>query len=357
MKLITSAAAKLTPTDIPTLTVFKPFDGTANGSAVIIAPGGGYLGLAANHEGRQVADWFASRGVTAFVLRYRLGRKYPFPIPLMDAQRAIRLVRTRAKEFNVVPNRIGMIGFSAGGHLTATAGTIFDKGKSDSSDPIERAGSRLDFIILGYPWLNAMKPNQGLGYCKLLSIDAEKCKSLEQYSPDERITAETPPTFIYQTSDDQLTAVEGSTAFYVALRKVGISAEMHIFAKGPHGSGLGNGDPALGLWTQPLEAWLRAQGFLTIDPTIAAAQKGPAAAAPRKPGEPFTIDLSLKELLANADARKIVVAQLGQEFLNGIPEVVHQFGLRQILQNENFKATPEKIQAIERELVKVPVPR
>src|SRR5438552_16106628 len=120
--------------DVPTITIFRPHAGTGNGTAVIVAPGGAYLGLAANLEERQVADWFTSRGVTAFVLKYRLGRKYLYPIPLGDARRAIRLVRSRAKEFGIVPNRVGMMGFSAGGHLTAMASTMFDDGQPTSPD-------------------------------------------------------------------------------------------------------------------------------------------------------------------------------------------------------------------------------
>lgn len=181
--------------DIPTLTMFRPHPGTANGTAIVIAPGGAYLGLASNLEGRQVADWFASRGITAFVLKYRLGSKYVFPIPLMDARRAIKLVRARAKEFGISSNRIGMMGFSAGGHLTASASTMFDSGQSKASDPIERESSRPDFQILGYPWLNAMKAdgNGARPYCLALRLDALKCKTLEEYSPERHVTTQTPP--------------------------------------------------------------------------------------------------------------------------------------------------------------------
>jgi acetyl esterase/lipase len=257
--------------DIPTLTIFRPHRGTANGTAVIVAPGGAYLGLAANLEGRQVADWFAARGVTAFVLKYRLGRNYLYPTPLLDAQRAIRLVRARAKEFGVASDRVGIMGFSAGGHLTATAATMFDGGRAEASDGVERASSRPDFIILGYPWLNAMKPDQKgvLSYCSALKIEPEKCKGFEQYSPDSRVSAQTPPAFIYHTTDDELVPVEASVTFYQALRKAGVSAEMHLFAKGKHGSGLGLGDAALDLWPSLLEAWLRGRGLLTPDPAPA----------------------------------------------------------------------------------------
>jgi len=137
-------------TDRPTLTAYRA-PRSSSGTAVIVAPGGGYGALATEHEGRQEAYWFNAMGVTAFVLKYRLGPRYHHPIELGDAQRAIRTVRARATEFNVIPDRIGMMGFSAGGHLTATAGTHFDAGKADAADPIDRASSRPDFLILGYP--------------------------------------------------------------------------------------------------------------------------------------------------------------------------------------------------------------
>ncbi|HJQ23096.1 MAG TPA: alpha/beta hydrolase [Blastocatellia bacterium] len=251
--------------DVPTLTIFYPHPGTANGTAVVIAPGGAYRGLAANLEGRQVADWFAARGVTAFVFRYRLGRNYLYPIPLNDARRAVRLVRSRAKEFGIASDRVGMMGFSAGGHLTAMAATMFDGGKSDAADAIERVSSRPDFIILGYPWLNAMKPDQEgkLAYCGVMKLEPAQCKNFEQYSPDQHVTAQTPPAFIYHTTDDELVPVAASVTFYQALQAAGVPAEMHLFAKGKHGSGLGLGDAALDLWPTLLEAWLRGRGLLT----------------------------------------------------------------------------------------------
>jgi acetyl esterase/lipase len=251
--------------DVPTLTLFRPQRGTANGTAVILAPGGAYLGLAANLEGRQVADWFAARGVTAFILRYRLGKAYLYPTPLRDAQRAIRLVRSRAAEFAVAPDRIGMMGFSAGGHLTAAAGTMFDGGKADAADPVERAGSRPDFLVLGYPWLNAMKkqaPEDVISYCSVLKLEPEACARFEQYSPDLHVGAQTPPTFIYHTTDDELVPVDGSVTFYRKLNAAGVPVEMHLFAQGKHGSGLGLGDAALDAWPGLLDAWLRGRGLL-----------------------------------------------------------------------------------------------
>jgi acetyl esterase/lipase len=341
--------------DVPTLTLFRPWPASSNGTAVIIAPGGGYMGLAANHEGRQVADWFTSRGVTAFVLKYRLGQKYLYPIPLTDARRAIRLVRARAKEFNIVPDRIGMIGFSAGGHLTAAAGTMYDAGQPDAADAVERASSRPDFIILGYAWINAMKPEHKgvLGYCGLMKAAPEKCRDFAQYSPDEHVNAQTPPTFLYHTTDDELVPVEASITFYQALRKAGVPAEMHIFAKGKHGSGLGLGDAALDLWPMLLEAWLRGRDLLSPHPSIvAAAQKASAPPVPRKPGEPFSASQSLGELLTNTSTKAVLTKYFEQGLLDALPDSIRQLSLRQVLQAE-----PDKLQAIERDLVKVPIPR
>jgi acetyl esterase/lipase len=346
--------------DIPTLTIFRPHRGTGNGTAVVIAPGGAYLGLAANLEGRQVADWFAARGVTAFVLKYRLGRNYLYPTPLLDAQRAIRLVRARAKDFGVAPDRVGMMGFSAGGHLTATTGTMFDGGRAEANDEVERAGSRPDFIILGYPWLNAMKPDRKgiLSYCSALKIEPENCKGFEQYSPDSHVSAQTPPAFIYHTTDDELAPVDASVTFYRALSKAGVPVEMHLFAKGKHGSGLGLGDAALDLWPHLLEAWLRGRGLLTPDrEVLAAAQKAAAPPVPGKPGEPFSIDQPISELLANADAKAALVNHLGKEFLDDIANFARQVSLRQVSQFNPDSLNAAKLQAIERELAKIPIPR
>src|SRR6202789_2246390 len=146
------------PADLPTLTVFVPQPGKGTGAAVVVAPGGAYLRLASNLEGRQVADWFTARGVTAFVLKYRLGAKYLYPTPLLDAQRAIQVARSMATKYGYQPDKIRIIGFSAGGPPAAATGTFFEAGKPEANDPIERLSNRPDFLVLGYPWLNAMQP-------------------------------------------------------------------------------------------------------------------------------------------------------------------------------------------------------
>jgi acetyl esterase/lipase len=272
MQLWPSGAPELLgtdPKDLPTLTVFVPQKGQGTGSAVIIAPGGSYLGLASNLEGRQVADWFTSRGVTAFVLKYRLGAKYLYPIPLQDAQRAVRLVRSLAKDYGYLPDRIGFVGFSAGGHLAAATGTLYDAGKPEAGDPLDRLSSRPDFLVLGYPWLNAMQPSGDyITYCSLIkSISPETCKTDEQkYTPRLHVTPQTPSTFIYSTTDDRTVPISASVDFYNALIGAGVPAELHIFRHGSHGSGMGAGSAALDLWPVLLEQWLRDQGLLTAVP-------------------------------------------------------------------------------------------
>ncbi|MGC9198913.1 MAG: alpha/beta hydrolase [Acidobacteriaceae bacterium] len=249
-----------------TLTVFRPQPGNANHTAVIIAPGGAYWMLALNLEGRQVADWFAERGVTAFVLKYRLGDHHPYPEPLLDGQRAVRLVRSMSSEFHLDQNKIGFVGFSAGGHLAAMVATTSDNGNPNASDAIDRFSDRPDFLVLGYAWLNAMQPNDRgfITYCSVLrTLPEEKCKAWENvYTPSLHVTATTPTTFIYGTTDDKTVPVSASVDFYSALIKAGVPAEIHLFRHGGHGSGLGQGDPALEMWPILLENWLRAQGFL-----------------------------------------------------------------------------------------------
>jgi len=257
--------------DIPTLTIFEPQHGTDNGSAVVIFPGGAYRNLAANLEGRQFADWFTVRGFRAFVLSYRLTSDgYVLPVPLLDARRAIQIVRSRARDYFVDPNRIVVIGSSAGGHLAALAGTQFVPGNPEAEDPTERVSSRPDYLVLVYPWIGAITSDTShLSYCKIFNL-MDQCEALRAaYSPDLFVTKDTPPTFWYHTFNDQTVPVEQGLRFYEALVKAGVPAEAHIFPNGAHGSGLGKGDAALDQWPALLETWLRAQGLLTPDPSVA----------------------------------------------------------------------------------------
>jgi acetyl esterase/lipase len=251
--------------DTPTLTIFDPQPGHENGSAVVVLPGGAYTHLAGNLEGRQVADWFTSRGFRAFILSYRLSSNgYLLPVPLLDARRAVQTVRARASDYHVDPKRIVIIGFSAGGHLAALAATQPVDGDANAIDPIERESSRPDFLVLGYPWIGAISSDTShLSYCKLMSV-MDQCEALRAaYSPDLFVSAKTPPTFWYHTADDQTVPIDQGLRFYEALLKAGVPVEAHVFAHGPHGSGLGKADASMDQWPGLLETWLRAQGLLS----------------------------------------------------------------------------------------------
>lgn len=250
-----------TDDDQPTLTIFRTTAHRSN-TAVVIAPGGGYSHLAMNNEGWQVAEWLNAMGVQAFVLKYRLGPRYHHPIELGDAQRAIRLVRSRAAEFGVSPDRIGMMGFSAGGHLTATAGTLYDDGNPGAPDPIDRLTSRPDFLILGYPVISFDPAIAHAGSVRMLVGDNPDQKLRDELSPELHVDAKTPPTFLFSTTADTTVPVENSVRFYLALKKAKVPAEMHIFENGAHGGGLWLSDPNLSLWPQLLANWMRGRGLL-----------------------------------------------------------------------------------------------
>lgn len=259
--------------DIPTLTMLKPQPGHENGSAVIVFPGGAYMGLASILEGREVADWYAAHGFTAFVLRYRLGKKYLLPVPLIDARRAVQFVRAHAAEYKIAPNRIVVTGFSAGGNLAGLSGTQFVAGSADASDEVERVSSRPDYLVLGYPWIGGVSTDTShLTYCKLVDIlpaDPARCEEFQKkFSPNLFVTKETPPTFIYHTTDDAVVPVQQALSFYEAELTAGVPVEMHIFEHGAHGSGLGKSDPSLEQWPVLLETWLRKHNLLTVDPSV-----------------------------------------------------------------------------------------
>jgi acetyl esterase/lipase len=227
-----------------------------------VCPGGGYRGLAADHEGKQVAEWLNSLGVSAFVLQYRLGPRYRHPAPLQDAQRAIRMVRSRAKEWRVDPSRVGILGFSAGGHLTSTAATHFDEGRSDASDPIEREGSRPDFAVLAYPVITLYNPPAHAGSRANLLGDPADPALVELLSNERQVTARTPPAFLWHTADDSAVPVENSILFFQALRKAGVSAELHVFPSGRHGLGLAPDDPVVSQWPRLCARWMETLGLL-----------------------------------------------------------------------------------------------
>ena len=247
---------------IPTLTPWLAPPERANGAAVLVCPGGGYGGLAIDHEGKQIAQWLNSLGISAFVLKYRLGPTYHHPIEIGDATRAMRTVRARAAEFHVDPNRVGIWGFSAGGHLASSLSTHWDKGDSSASDAIERASSRPDFAILSYPVITFTEPWTHQGSKRNL-LGENPDRSLAAWlSSDQQVTAETPPTFLFHTDADTAVPPENSVYYYLALRKAGVPAELHIYEKGPHGVGLGWSDATLSTWPARLADWLRARSII-----------------------------------------------------------------------------------------------
>lgn len=248
--------------DRPTVRIHQPPKDKSNGAAVVICPGGGYGIIAMDHEGSQVANWFNSQGVTALVLRYRLSPKYRHPIPLSDAQRAIRYARANAEKLGISPRRIGVMGFSAGGHLASTAATHFDAGQMDAADPVDRLSCRPDFVILGYPVVSLSAEFAHKGSGRNLLGEKPDPKLLASLSNETQVTPETPPAFMFHTSEDTGVPPENSVAFYLALRKAKVPAELHIYQQGPHGVGLAPGDPALNTWKERLFDWMRQGRFL-----------------------------------------------------------------------------------------------
>ena len=238
-----------------------PAEDTATGTGVIVAPGGGYRVLAADHEGLQVAHWLNRRGIAAFVLRYRLGERYSSAESLADGLRAMRLVRYRAAEFGVAKNRLGMLGFSAGGHLTVAVGTHWGRPSINArvalaggpispveEDPVERESARPDFLVPIYAVTNGVV----------------RGRKADEYTPtDTLVIAETPPTFLVHSHEDAIVPASQSTLFYNALLAAGVPAELHIYGFGEHGMGLGVGDADFRGWPALLHSWLRRSGLLT----------------------------------------------------------------------------------------------
>ena len=253
--------------DRPHVTVWFPDKDRAMDAAVVVCPGGGYGALALDHEGKQIGEWFNSFGVTAIVLEYRHRNKgYGHPNPLLDVQRAIRTVRFNAERWGIDPLKIGVMGFSAGGHLASTAGTHFDDPpefpKDYDADAIDVVSCRPDFMILCYPVIQFDSPVTHRGsQTNLIGQDAPK-ELVEYYSSEKQVTDRTPPAFIFFTDEDTGVPSENGVAFYLALRKHKIPAEMHIFQKGAHGVGLAQGRPGTEHWPELCRVWLINNGFL-----------------------------------------------------------------------------------------------
>jgi acetyl esterase/lipase len=245
----------------PLLHLFLIENGTTPGPAVIVCPGGGYQGLAMDYEGVDVARWLNSHGIAAFVLEYRVSPNR-HPIPLQDAQKALRVVRSRAGEWHVDPSRLGMLGFSAGGHLVSTAATHFDKGDPASKDVISQMSCRPDFTILIYPVISLMPSFGHLGSRDNLLGPNPPPSLAPSLSNDQQVTSDTPPAFLVHSTGDTGVSSENSVSYYMALLKAGVPAEMHIYEQGEHGYGMGKGDPALSTWPDLCIKWMVKRGIL-----------------------------------------------------------------------------------------------
>jgi acetyl esterase/lipase len=248
--------------DKPRITPYLPA-GDGPFACIVVCPGGGYGGRA-KHEGEPIARWLNSIGVAGVVLDYRV-KPYRHPIPLGDAQRAIRTVRARAAEWKIDPKRVGILGFSAGGHLAASATTIFDAGKPDATDPIDRQSCRPDASILCYAVISFGDFRHNGTMVNLLGPDPDP-KLRQEMSLETRVTSETPPTFLWSTGDDSAVPVENSLLFAMALRKNKVPFALHVFPKGPHGVGLADGDrgakaPGAQQWPAICAEWLKNLGF------------------------------------------------------------------------------------------------
>ena len=253
------------PVDIPTLTPFLPPADKASGAAIVICPGGGYTELATDREGDNFARLFNERGMAAFVLKYRLGSSgYRHPVMLEDVSRAIRTVRANAAKWGVDSKRVGVIGFSAGGHLASTVMTHFDSGAPDSPDPVERQSNRPDLGILCYPVIT-MGAQTHPGSRKNLLGEHPSTELVDLLSNEKQVTAQTPPAFIWHTTEDGLVSVQNSLLFATALADHKVPFELHIYEKGGHGMGLGKSsmDPTrFHPWIDDLFYWLNERGYL-----------------------------------------------------------------------------------------------
>lgn len=246
----------------PTITVYLPKAEKATGCGVVICPGGGYWVLAAKHEGRDIAKWFNSIGVAAFVLKYRLPPEYRHPIPMQDAQRAIRMVRCNGAKWGVKPDRIGVMGFSAGGHLASTVTTHFDAGDPSATDAVQRQSCRPSFAVLCYPVICFSKDYCHSGSRSNLLGESLPADLKQNLSNDLQVTPRTPPTFLFHSEDDGAVDPRNSIDFYLACQQNKVPAELHIFPSGGHGYGLGAKGTSQSQWPALLRKWLEQQGML-----------------------------------------------------------------------------------------------
>lgn len=242
--------------DVPLVEVFLPPNDQANGAAVLVCPGGGYGFLSLENEGSQPAQWLVERGFAAFVLHYRIAPRYGHPFPLRDAQRALRTIRSRAHEWKLDDDKIGIWGFSAGGHLAASCATNWDEGQPRSSDLVEASSCRPDFAVLAYPVISFVEEWTHIGSRDNLIGKSFKPELAERLSPEKHVDERTPPTFLFHTTADDVVPVQNSIAFYQSLQAHNVATELHVYEDGPHGVGLAQDDAVLSTWTERLESWL-----------------------------------------------------------------------------------------------------
>ncbi|MCB0564243.1 MAG: alpha/beta hydrolase [Phaeodactylibacter sp.] len=254
------------PKDKPSLFIYLAGADKATGAAVMICPGGGYGHLAMEKEGTKIAEWYNSLGVHAFVLKYRLGNpegtEYQHPAMLNDAKRGLRIIRSGAEQWGINPDKIGVMGFSAGGHLASTLGTHFDDGRPEAEDPVERASSLPNFMVLAYPVISLNTQYVHAGSRQNLLGPTPRIEDVNYLSNETQVKPLTPPTFLFHTDADTSVPPENSVRFYLALREAGIPAELHIYEKGRHGVGFAPDDPVLSGWKDRLADWLRNRGVV-----------------------------------------------------------------------------------------------
>ncbi|TWT47441.1 alpha/beta hydrolase [Botrimarina hoheduenensis] len=250
----------LTGVSQPVLSVYRPMDEQQTGAAIVICPGGGYAGQAIDKEGHDIARWFVERGVLAAVLPYRCGGgPHQQPVPLNDAQEALRLVRCQAADWKIDPQRIGIMGFSAGGHLAATAATKSTPGDPTSQSLLERQSSRPDFAVLVYPVISMREGVTHEGSRRnLLGNDPDEA-TLTAWSADEQVDAQTPPTLLIHSADDKSVPLENALRYEAACRRQGVQAELHIYPTGGHGFGMRATQGTVRDWPRVLESWLAEQ--------------------------------------------------------------------------------------------------
>lgn len=254
-------AGRFTHIHRPMLVKYAPPAGKANGTAVVYAAGGGYVRVAVGVNGGEVTTWLNSLGITVFVLKYR-HVDYGQPAPLQDALRAVRMLRSHAADWGLKADRIGMLGGSAGAHLTASSGTLFDAPEGKTGAALDSVSGRPDFLVLIFPVITMEDPFVNAGSRRALLGENPSAELKKRWSVDQQVTAATPPTFLIHSSEDTTAVVENSLLFYQAMRRAKAPIEMHLYPKGPHGSGMA---PALGptaLWPKHCEAWMRFNGWL-----------------------------------------------------------------------------------------------